>query len=145
MNWTDILCGEQVDPRHWEGGIIADSEGRWHEVLDIGHSDQLFSIGWGKGIPWEGTTPIFPRRSWAGKTDVELWEAVFGDAWKGPDFSVGNWKWACRVNWGRPPELYLAACTLIHDSEFAPATSALGNAQVLATRLKEAQHGTDQR
>lgn len=110
------------------------------EILDPGVKQ-----GFAPGEHWaevSALAPIFPPKGWAGKTDVELWTEVFGHAWKGPEFVVGNWKWACRVNWGSPPELCLAACTPIYADDFTPASSAIANAQVLATRLKEARHGT---
>ena len=78
MNWGDELCGVKVTPEAWECGVWEEASSRqWHRyrpqyngagVTRADSDDYIMHYG----------TPIFPPRGWAGKSDAELVDAVFG-------------------------------------------------------------------
>lgn len=93
-------------PEKWGGGLVVNKGGHW-----LSASRRNRPLPYDKKFPWHlygipdgimhrkdeypgdyaatinrpewgfAYMPIFPPRGWAGKTDAELWEAVFGDGW----------------------------------------------------------------
>ena len=148
MNWGDELCGVVVTPQMcFESGgwIVQHGNGRWvmHQKLKKGDH---FYLEYGEEITWESacmesrsvsygsygklseTRPIFPPTGFAGKTDAELWEAVFGEG-------------DCHFGWhyiiGPDAVIYGSAGTAGRYKVTDPAAVLLElqNAQVLAARL----------
>lgn len=87
MNWGDELLGEKITP---DGGwVVQDAQtGEWLLCPPSSEGFYLhFSVH--QSVPdgavslrtYSGHTciPVFPKKRWAGKTDAELWAAVFPD------------------------------------------------------------------
>ncbi len=77
MDWNDTLCGEKITPESWVGGVVDSCLG-WFRVREVdGIKNPAFKRCYGE---WEyECTPIFPPRGWAGKSDAELWDAIYRD------------------------------------------------------------------
>lgn len=140
LAWGDTLCGVEVTPESWIGGVVERPSGTWGIVVDIadcgahGLTFQFDDIGALPGC--ESCKPIFPPRGWAGKTDAALCAAVFG-RWP---IQIGNvtlypkgWPsdgWWFSTNGDALP---------IHEA--TPLQQAIGNALTIRARLTEARDG----
>lgn len=150
MNWGDELCGVRVTPESWSGGIVLWNEsaqhlnkGKWHILTPDARTLTTCYLGmnWHSADLAKWQTPVFPPRGFAGKTDAELWGAVFGEGcalhdcvWA--EYSLGNmWAWlGLDVGCGRDTA-DSCAFNLLGPSQYAEIILALHNAQVLAARL----------
>lgn len=140
MKWGDTLCGVEVTPESWnDGGVAESAGGDWYAFPRCGAGAPYFTVD-----RVLASAPIFPPASFAGKTDAELWAAVFGTASYLPimgdraqvvftadgqhrvDFLTGT------DEFGNPRD-----CVVTFALVEVPAlTLALQNAQVLAQRLR---------
>lgn len=116
MNWGDKLCGVEITPEAWIGGIVID---RWKKSLYLvcpnrdrkgklkRHREWLMKGGstpngylpyFNEKPPDGQFYPVFPPKDWAGKTDEELWEEVIGhypdvsEDERASPFSLSEWK-----------------------------------------------------
>lgn len=144
MEWGDILCGIEVTPERWVGGVVEGAlhwfPGAWRVMtgftgggvgnpIQTSRSESGVSKGWCR--------PIFPPPAWGGLSDDELWEAVTG-------FRLGHWHMGdhpAQVRFIRTdhpwvsinPKTEEEGCC---DCRYLPALIlALQNAQVLAARM----------
>jgi hypothetical protein len=157
MNWNDELCGVKVTPEAWLGGIV-EYKGRWYSPRSIDTDFDDWDLYYSetkrlRHVKIEQTTPIFPPAGWAGKSDAELWDAVFGISLPCIADGLGMYapqKWGCdewHVNVGEDGTVwcYCRDSTEIEEPEMLKRPDllilALTNAQVLARRLQEARNG----
>lgn len=137
LNWGDELCGKEITPEEWVGGII-DADGQWSVIEQRGKHQPVF-------MDWRAELqdfdpgyqrPIYPHRGWAGKTETELWDAVVNQGRKPLYYA----EISAMVHVKPDGELFMGNLYGSHRSEIAPALIlALQNALVLSKRLKEAQ------
>lgn len=97
LQWGDVLCGVEVTPESWVGGVVS-AEGHWLRNVAVALAVQ--------GVPtssllmttsgpvsaryptgWENHTapfpaPIFPPLGWAGRTEADLWITIVGLDWE---------------------------------------------------------------
>jgi hypothetical protein len=144
LAWGDTLCGVKITPEAWDMGVIEFKDGAWAYGPAYADLQRLYVNGMHELMTKlrHAYTPIFPPKGWAGKTDAELWHAVFG----APPAKIGAI--------GFYPDRYKRAALLeiqcqpaywsqFHDpgsigidTDEAPALILeLQNAQVLARRL----------
>jgi len=166
VNWGDELCGIEVTPESWthamygqqfqfvgawQGGAILEfvhpsAPGAW-EAVENGIAGYCRLYNSGDSLPPEfynklrrNYRPIFPPRGWAGKTDAELWAAVFKD--RAAEL-LGDWgkdggPMVCVLRVGII-RVYAAEDQGAHAvtvDDPAALILALQNAQVLAQRLR---------
>lgn len=87
MNWGDMLCGVEITPESWIGGVVEwfgdGTTGAWDIVRSYilrkpGMLHSYFITPQERDLAADLCTPVFPPRGFAGKSDAELCEAVFG-------------------------------------------------------------------
>jgi hypothetical protein len=148
MNWHDTLCGAKITPEAWVGGIVTGTPGMswlrntWATVTQLGDRSiqNRLSTDIERHLCPNWVRPIFPPRGWAGKTDAELWQAVFGDGSYPPKYGYGVLQpHAANVVLCHFDGTQITQAQTTPDGikarDFADAILALQNAQVLAGRL----------
>lgn len=163
LAWGDLLCGVPVTPEAWWNGYgreqtngLVEHTGnqRWYQIeqairFNNPHDDGCYWSmhlmplpGEHEGMPHvcreEFSRPIFPPTGFAGKTDAELWEAVYGDG----SNPLHDGDFACVTLHSNSRFSIVGDCgdcvDRAHPDELPALILALQNAQVLAARLKEA-------
>jgi hypothetical protein len=146
-----LLCGVEVTPQSWYYGGVVESDRYDDDGETIIRRWQI--ADWAiqpLHVRESNLTPIFPPRGWAGKTDAELFTAVFGVALPCIADGLGMYapqKWGCdhwAVNVGQDGTIwcYCRDSCEIEEPEMIKRPEililALRNALVLQHRLQEA-------
>lgn len=158
MQWGDELCGVKVTPEAWThdgsggwlgGGIIeficpawGSQVGAW-EAVENGIAGYCRLYNSGDHLPPDfydklrrNYRPIFPPRGWAGKTDEELWAAVFGPSNPAPEVEPDFAGIDTLIVWFDGEWVDTADNGQRSAQEIPALILALQNAQVLADRLR---------
>jgi hypothetical protein len=147
LNWNDELCGKVITPESWIGGVvemIRDNDGetcppRW-DIIEICNLvkdhpcenwDYFYSEK--REFPVEWTRPVMPPRGWAGLSDAELWDAVFG-AGSSEYIEING-----DVSYWPADELFNVDSHQVNVNGLLALQLAIGNALVLHQRLSEVQ------
>ena len=145
LNWGDTLCGHEVKPDDWDGGICT-HQGRWGVNVDTeGYTTVSMQA-----------TPIYPPRGWNGLDEEEIWAGMtdFGKCYITYTYALPDGKESyvtlqVDVNYGGRKigdDVYVdiwsdsegVERTLypVRHTNLAALIQALQNAQVLSERLK---------
>jgi hypothetical protein len=150
LAWGDELCGVEVTPESWVGGVY-EQDGRWY-LLDSLDGQESFGYGffttdyYGSQVPMDeaerakkitATRPIFPPRNFRGLSDAELWDAVVGRVeWKFPLIEDNTVSLASDLSLGiYGPHGVCDSAAFDSATNIGGLLTALQNAQVLAQRL----------
>lgn len=159
LAWGDTLCGVEVTPDAWIGGVIGHDVLGWGILrVDNQHDHHFTGLPEGPALYYHDARdnmrryfggvnekPIMPPRGFAGRTDAELWAAVFGpdDPHEAmPCFCspmVAFWRdgsWILIDPATGQPATYELTADLLQPTHLA-----IGNALVLHARLTEARDG----
>ena len=155
LAWGDMLCGVEVTPESWVGGVVDLGDGTWHIATGVkttyaGITLSNPGILTADAVVSYASRPIFPPSGFGGKSDAELFRAVFGQdttcMTADPDDRAYD-IWTLEIDYRGQMALSAGipdadgACVPTYDLDNPAALQqAIGNALVLHARLA-VQHG----